>query len=104
MPGSYLPAGEPDLDDFFAQVVPTPPPTDRAGGVLFMAPFDPTLPRWFAYLRCGTHVDRFDGTREAVCEWARAQDVTERWIYSTDRAAYVPWPETTNGEPHGEHQ
>ena len=40
---------------------PTPPPTDRPGGVLFMAPFDPPLDRWFAYVRWGPHVDRFDG-------------------------------------------
>ncbi|GAA4393027.1 hypothetical protein GCM10023153_12720 [Ornithinibacter aureus] len=91
--GHYLPEGEPDLEDFFAQVAPTPPPTDRPGGVLFMAPFDPPLDRWFAYVRWGPHVDRFTGSQESVCRWARSQDVTERWIYQPDAEAYVPWPE-----------
>lgn len=91
MRGHYLPKGELDLEDFFAQVVPAPPPTDRAGGMLFMAPFDPALDRWFAYVRWGSHVDRFEGTQEAVCRWARSQDVTERWIYQVAREAYVLW-------------
>ncbi len=62
-----------------------------------MAPFDPAGDRWFAYIRCGSHVDRFEGGQESVCRWAQSQHVTERWIYQVDRATYVPWP--APGEP-----
>jgi hypothetical protein len=95
MLGNYLPDEESDPDDFFAQVVPEPPPTDRPGGMLFMAPFGPALDGWFAYIRNGAHVDRFDGSQESVKDWARAQDVAERWILASDRDAYVPWPGPT---------
>jgi len=60
--------------------------------MLFMAPLDPTLPRWFAYLRRGSHVDQFQGSQGSVRGWALAQDAAERWIYATDLAAYVPLP------------
>lgn len=93
MPGYYLPGGDPDLEDFFSQIVPTPPPTDRVGGMLFIAPLDPTLDLWFAYLRRGRHVKRFDGSLDVVQRWAQAQTVAERWLYATDRAAYVLWAE-----------
>lgn len=57
-----------------------------------MAPFDPAGGRWFAYIRCGSHVDRFEGAQESVCRWARTQDVTERWVYEPAAEGYVPWP------------
>ena len=99
MAGHHLPEAESDPEDFFAQVVPAPPPTDRPGGMLFMAPFDPALDRWFAYVRWGTHVDRFEGSQESVCRWARAQDVTERWLYRPDSAVYMAWPIPGGDDP-----
>jgi hypothetical protein len=90
VPGHYFPDEEPDLEDFFSQIVPPPPPTDRPGGVVFMAPFDPALDFWFAYLRRGDQVELVEGTLEEVHEWARAQGVAERWTFVSERSAYVP--------------
>ena len=90
MPGNYLPDEETDLEDFFAQLVPAPPPTDGPGGVVFLAPFDPVIDFWFAYLRRGTRVERVEGTQEEVREWARVQDAAERWAFDTERSAYMP--------------
>lgn len=87
----YLPPGDPDPEDFFAQIVPTPPPTDHAGGVVFMAPLDPAAELWFAYCRHGSRVTRVDGTRDAVEQWALEQPVAERWVYAQASAAYVRW-------------
>jgi len=99
MPGHYLPEAEPDLDDFFSQIVPLPPPSNPVGGIVFIAPFDPTLERWFGYRRYDTKVERFEGSYEAVKQWAKVQEVAERWIYATDLSAYVPWPEPTCRAP-----
>ena len=93
VPGNYLRDEEPDLEDFFAQVVPQPPPTDGPGGVVFMAPFDPAVDFWFAYLRRGTRVERVEGTQEEVGEWARVQNVAERWTFDRERSAYSPMPD-----------
>ena len=90
VPGNYLPDEETDLEDFFAQLVPAPPPTDGPGGVVFLAPFDPVIDFWFAYLRRGTRVERVEGTQEEVREWARVQDAAERWAFDTERSAYMP--------------
>ncbi len=90
VPCHYIPDEEPDLEDFFAQIVPPPPPTDRPGGMVFLAPYDPVIDFWFAYLRRGTRVRRVEGTQEEVREWARGQDVAERWAFDTERSAYVP--------------
>src|SRR5574337_396998 len=91
MPGYYLPSDGPDLDDFFAQVWPLPPRTSVPGGMLFIAPFDPKLDSWFAYVRRDDQVARFEGPLESVQAWARNQQVSERWLYSTLTAEYVPW-------------
>lgn len=89
----YLPPGGPDLEDFFSQIVPTPPPTAVAGGTVFMAPLDPESGLWFAYSRDGQEVKRFDGELQEVKQWALDQSAAVRWIYSAARAAYVRWPE-----------
>ena len=61
MPGYYRRGVEPELEDFLAQIVPTPPPTDHSGGVLFMLPLEPRLVLWRAYVRHGPAMDAFDG-------------------------------------------
>ena len=93
VPGNYLRDEEPDLEDFLAQVVRQPPPTDGPGGVVFMAPFDPAVDFWFAYLRRGTRVERVEGTQQEVGEWARVQNVAERWTFDRERSAYSPMPD-----------
>jgi hypothetical protein len=89
VPGHYLPDEEPDMEDFFAQIVPAPPPTGGPGGVVFLAPFDPVIDFWFAYLRQGPRVERVEGTQEEVRGWARVQDVAERWAFDTEHSTYV---------------
>ncbi len=56
-----------------------------------MAPFDPDLGLWFAYLRRGDDVERFEGSRMVVRQWVKAQNVAQRWVFDVNRGAYLSW-------------
>lgn len=88
MPGShYLPDEEPDLEDFFSQLVPPRLPTDQAA-----------WSSWLHSTRRSTSGSstsdgeigwRVEGTQRELREWAQVQDVAERWIFITERSGYV---------------